>query len=103
MQGKGLGFGTTVARALESAYSESEKRVLEYSGYTNLYIYPGYKWNVVDILVTNFHMPDSSLILLVSSFAGRENIMNAYSQAIDRGYKFLSYGDSMLIGSNLSK
>ncbi|NLZ24283.1 S-adenosylmethionine:tRNA ribosyltransferase-isomerase, partial [Candidatus Dojkabacteria bacterium] len=69
---------------------------------TDLYIYPGYRWKVVDILITNFHMPDSSLILLVSSFAGIENIKRAYTQAIERDYKFLSYGDSMLIGYNLN-
>ncbi len=102
-KGRVWAFGTTVARTLESIYSEKEKKVLPYSGYTDLYIYPGYKWNVVDILVTNFHMPDSSLILLVSSFAGTKNIKKAYTQAIENNYKFLSYGDSMLIGANLSK
>lgn len=102
-KGRVWAFGTTVARALESCYSNNEGKLVEYKGLTNLYIYPGYIWRVVDVLVTNFHMPDSSLILLVSSFAGKENIMNAYTQAINKGYKFLSYGDSMLIGSNLSK
>lgn len=96
-KGRVWAFGTTVARALESAYSQKERKLLSYFGYTNLYIYPGYEWRVVDVLVTNFHMPDSSLILLVSSFAGKESIKKAYEQAIDRGYKFLSYGDSMLI------
>lgn len=89
-------FGTTVARTLESVADENGV-VHEYVGDTGLYIYPGYKWKVVDVLVTNFHMPDSSLILLVSSFAGKENIQRAYSQAQERGYRFLSYGDSMLI------
>ena len=102
-KGRVWAFGTTVARTLESIYSEKEKKVLPYCGYTDLYIYPGYTWQVVDILVTNFHMPDSSLILLVSSFAGKENIKKAYAQAIRKKYKFLSYGDSMLIGANLSK
>ena len=102
-KGRVWAFGTTVARALESVYSEKEKILKPYDGYTNLYIYPGYEWKVVDVLVTNFHMPDSSLILLVSSFAGKENIKRAYVQAIEREYKFLSYGDSMLIGDNLSK
>ena len=96
-KGKVWSFGTTVVRALESAYSKKEKRVVPFSGYTQLYIYPGYKWRVVDVLVTNFHMPDSSLILLVSAFAGKENIRRAYEEAIKREYKFLSYGDSMLI------
>lgn len=101
--GRVWAFGTTVARALESIYSESEEKVKAYQGYTNLYIYPGYKWKVIDILVTNFHMPDSSLILLVSSFAGMKNIRNAYTEAIKQRYKFLSYGDSMIVGDNLIK
>jgi S-adenosylmethionine:tRNA ribosyltransferase-isomerase len=101
--GKVWAFGTTVARTLESSYSLKKEKLIPYSGYTDLYIYPGYKWKVVDMLVTNFHMPDSSLILLVSSFAGKENIQKAYKQAIKKQYKFLSYGDSMLIGCNLSK
>ena len=102
-KGRVWAFGTTVARTLESIYSEKEKKVLPYSGYTDLYIYPGYNWKVVDVLVTNFHMPDSSLILLVSSFGGTKNIKKGYAQAIEHKYKFLSYGDSMLIGANLSK
>jgi len=102
-RGRVWAFGTTVARALESCYSKKEGKLVEYKGLTNLYIYPGYEWKIVDVLVTNFHMPDSSLILLVSSFGGKENIKKGYNEAIDKGYKFLSYGDSMLIGSNLSK
>lgn len=100
-------FGTTVARTLESvAYMDKKSGkylVKSYSGYTDLYIYPGYEWKIVDTLVTNFHMPDSSLILLVSSFAGQENIKKAYAHAIKNKYKFLSYGDSMLVGNNLIK
>lgn len=94
--GKVWAFGTTVARALESC-SDEEGYLKAYSGTTNLYIYPGYKWRVVNHLVTNFHMPDSSLILLVSSFAGKELIQKAYKIALENDYKFLSYGDSMLI------
>jgi len=89
-------FGTTVARLLESC-ATGDGFVQQFKGYTNLYIYPGYKWKVVKHLVTNFHMPDSSLILLVSSFAGKEFIKKAYKGALDREYIFLSYGDSMLI------
>jgi len=94
--GKVWAFGTTVARTLESV-SDENGFVSEYSGDTNLYIYPGYKWKCVDHLITNFHMPDSSLILLVSSFAGKDLIQKAYSHALTNDYKFLSYGDSMLI------
>ena len=89
-------FGTTVARTLESV-SDEEGLTHEYSGETNLYIYPGYTWKCVDHLITNFHMPDSSLMLLVSSFAGKDLIKKAYQEALEKDYKFLSYGDSMLI------
>ncbi len=89
-------FGTTVARTLETVAKE-EGFVREYTGETQLYIYPGYTWKCVDHLITNFHMPDSSLILLVSSFAGKDLIKNAYQKALENDYKFLSYGDSMLI------
>jgi len=99
--GRVWAFGTTVARTLESVAYKDESSgkylVKEYKGQTDLYIYPGYEWKVINCLVTNFHMPDSSLILLVSSFAGNENIKKAYQHAIEREYKFLSYGDSMLI------
>lgn len=89
-------FGTTVARTLESVADENGF-VKEYEGNTELYIYPGYKWKCVDHLITNFHMPNSSLILLVSSFAGTELTKMAYDEALNRDYKFLSYGDSMLV------
>jgi len=89
-------FGTTVARLLESCATE-DGFVEAYDGKTNLYIYPGYEWKVVDHLITNFHMPDSSLILLVSSFAEKELIKKAYEEALKNKYTFLSYGDSMLI------
>lgn len=89
-------FGTTVARLLESCATE-DGFVKTYEGKTNLFIYPGYKWKIVNRLITNFHMPDSSLILLVSSFAGKELIKKAYDEALKNEYMFLSYGDSMLI------
>lgn len=96
-KGRVWAFGTTTARALESTFDSRKQCVKPFNGYTDLYIYPGYRWNVVDVLVTNFHMPDSSLILLVSSFAGKEKIRNAYEEGIRLKYNFLSYGDSMLI------
>lgn len=105
--GRVWAFGTTVARTLESVVEfnkESKKyEAKPFRGETDLYIYPGYEWKIVDVLVTNFHMPDSSLILLVSSFAGKENIKMSYNYAIKNNFKFLSYGDSMLIGNNLIK
>jgi S-adenosylmethionine:tRNA ribosyltransferase-isomerase len=88
-------FGTTVTRALES--STKDGKVQSYSGSTNLYIYPGYEFQIVDHLVTNFHQPDSTLVLLVSAFAGIEEIKRLYNIALEKDYKFLSYGDSMLI------
>jgi len=89
-------FGTTVARLLESCATK-DGFVEAYEGSTNLYIYPGYEWKIVNHLITNFHMPDSSLILLVSSFAGKELIKKAYDEALENEYMLLSYGDSMLI------
>ena len=88
-------FGTTVVRALETSVKNG--KVQAYSGSTNLYIYPGYEFQIVDHLVTNFHQPDSTLILLVSAFAGIEEIKKLYNIALENNYKFLSYGDSMLI------
>lgn len=89
-------FGTTVTRTLETV-SDDNGYIHEYKGDTKLYIYPGYEWKCVDHLITNFHMPDSSLMLLVSSFAGKDLIKKAYDEALSKDYKFLSYGDSMLI------
>jgi S-adenosylmethionine:tRNA ribosyltransferase-isomerase len=84
-------FGTTVVRALETG------GVRPYTGQTDLYIYPDYQFRIVDHLITNFHQPDSTLILLVSAFAGIEETKKLYSEALQGDYKFLSYGDSMLI------
>ncbi len=89
-------FGTTVARLLESCATLGGF-VKAFGGNTNLFIYPGYEWKIVDHLITNFHMPDSSLLLLVSSFAGTEIIKRAYKEGLGKKYMFLSYGDSMLI------
>lgn len=88
-------FGTTVVRALETAVTHNGLK--PYTGKTDLYIYPGYKFKIVDHLITNFHFPDSTLILLVSAFAGIEEIKKLYNIALEKDYKFLSYGDSMLI------
>jgi S-adenosylmethionine:tRNA ribosyltransferase-isomerase len=92
-------FGTTVARTLESVAKKEDSawQVDDHEGETDLYIYPGYEWKIVDHLITNFHAPKSSLVVLVSSFAGYELIMKAYKEALEKNYNFLSYGDSMLI------
>ena len=67
------------------------------AGWTNIYIYPGYRFKVMDALVTNFHLPESTLIMLVSAFAGREYILNAYQEAVRERYRFFSFGDAMFI------
>jgi S-adenosylmethionine:tRNA ribosyltransferase-isomerase len=88
--------GTTSVRALESA-SEADGMVRAERGETELYIYPGYVFNSVGALLTNFHMPDSTLILLVAAFAGKDHIEGAYNHAVSQGYRFYSYGDAMFI------
>lgn len=93
--GKVIAVGTTVVRALESAAQSGELR--PYQGSTRLLIQPGYAFRVVDGLLTNFHMPRSTLLALVSAFSGHERLMSAYACALERGYRFLSYGDAMWI------
>ena len=90
--------GTTVTRALETAYSHGDKN--GYKGYTKLFIYPGYKFKAVDKLITNFHLPQSSLLMLVSAFIGYDNMKHIYKTAVDKKYRFLSYGDAMLLEKN---
>lgn len=88
--------GTTTARALESS-SLSRGRVRQGSGFTDIFIYPGYRFKIVDHLITNFHLPRSTLLMLVSALAGREKTLRAYEEAVKRRYRFFSYGDAMLI------
>ena len=92
-------FGTTVSRTLESCSEEVNGKYLvkPFEGFTQLYIYPGYDWKIVNHLITNFHTPMSSLLVLVASFMGYELMKEAYKDAIEKEYMFLSYGDSMLI------
>lgn len=94
--GRVFAVGTTSCRVLESVATD-DGFMEEKSGWTGIFIYPGYKFKVVDSLITNFHLPESTLLMLVSSLAGRENILNAYKEAIDRKYRFFSFGDAMLI------
>ncbi|HOW16895.1 MAG TPA: S-adenosylmethionine:tRNA ribosyltransferase-isomerase, partial [bacterium] len=94
--GKVWAVGTTVVRALESAFDDDLKVKL-HSGGTRLFIRPPYRFKVVDRLITNFHHPSTSLMYLVSAFAGEDIIYTAYEEAVDRHYKLLSYGDAMLI------
>lgn len=93
---KVFAVGTTSSRVIETA--TNEQGVIEpMSGETSIFIYPGYKFKMVDSLITNFHLPESTLVMLVSALAGRENILNAYEQAIKEKYRFFSFGDAMLI------
>ena len=87
--------GTTAARALETAYIDETKK--GFKGYTRLFIYPGYKFKAVDKLITNFHLPKSSLLMLVSAFIGHKNMKEIYKTAVNEKYRFLSYGDAMLL------
>jgi S-adenosylmethionine:tRNA ribosyltransferase-isomerase len=95
--GRVFAVGTTVVRALESAWDEGTGLVEPREGPTSLYILPGYRFHAVDALVTNFHVPRSTLLLLVSAFAGRDLVMEAYSRAMEERFRFLSLGDAMLI------
>ncbi len=88
--------GTTACRTLESAAEESGK-VRPGEGETQIFIYPGYRFKVLDALITNFHLPESTLVMLVSALAGRENVLNAYEEAIREKYRFFSFGDAMFI------
>ena len=90
-----IAVGTTSARALESASSEGVLQAIK--GETGIFIYPGYEWQIVDALITNFHLPESTLMMLVSALASKESIMRAYEEAIKEKYRFFSFGDAMFI------
>lgn len=94
--GRVVCVGTTSVRALEFA-AQKNGEVAQVQGECDLYIYPGYEFKIVDAMLTNFHLPRSSLLVLVSAFAGRERILRAYEEAISKGYRFYSYGDAMFI------
>ena len=94
---KVIAVGTTVTRALETAFLNDDKG---FKGYTKLFIYPRFEFKAVDLLITNFHLPKSSLLMLVSAFIGFKNMKNIYQIAIEKKYRFLSYGDAMLLKKN---
>lgn len=94
--GRVISVGTTSIRTLETIANE-DGRVREQSGWTDIYIYPGYKYKIVDALITNFHLPESTLIMLVSALSTREIILNAYEKAVKERYRFFSFGDAMFI------
>lgn len=94
--GRVVCVGTTSCRTIES-WAAEDGTLKEYSGWTNIFIYPGYRFKVLDCLVTNFHLPESTLIMLVSALAGREHVLEAYRQAVEEKYRFFSFGDAMFI------
>lgn len=95
--GRVIAIGTTSVRALESAALYNDGQLKAWSGETQIFIYPSYQWQVVEALFTNFHLPESTLLMLVCAFAGKEAVMNAYAQAVEQQYRFFSYGDAMFV------
>ena len=94
--GRVICVGTTSCRTLES-WGKEDGTIEAKAGWTNIYIYPGYRFKIMDALVTNFHLPESTLIMLVSAFAGRENVLAAYTEAVAEKYRFFSFGDAMFL------
>jgi len=95
--GRVVAVGTTSVRALETAARQAVQGVGAFEGPTDLFILPGYPFRAVDGLITNFHLPKSTLLMMISAFAGRERVLACYAEARDRGYRFYSFGDAMLI------
>ena len=98
--GRVVCIGTTSCRTVES-FADVDGTLRAQSGWTDIFIYPGYKFKCMDALVTNFHLPESTLIMLVSALAGREHILNAYKIAVENRYRFFSFGDAMFIADGL--
>ena len=94
--GRVVCVGTTSCRTLES-FANEDGTVDAQSGWTNIFIYPGYRFKCMDALITNFHLPESTLVMLVSAFAGREHVLSAYAEAVRERYRFFSFGDAMFI------
>ena len=94
--GRVIAVGTTSCRTLESVAAQ-HGGICECEGWTDIFIYPGFQFQVLDALITNFHLPESTLVMLVSALAGRENILHAYETAVKEKYRFFSFGDAMLI------
>ncbi|HLO11898.1 MAG TPA: tRNA preQ1(34) S-adenosylmethionine ribosyltransferase-isomerase QueA [Pseudoneobacillus sp.] len=95
--GRIISVGTTSTRTLETITRDYDGKFHEASGWTDIFIYPGFEWKAIDGMITNFHLPKSTLIMLVSALAGRENVLHAYNTAVQQGYRFFSFGDAMLI------
>ena len=95
--GRVISVGTTSTRTLETVARDNNGKVVASQGWTNIFIYPGFKFKAIDGLITNFHLPKSTLVMLVSALAGKETIMHAYNEAVKEGYRFFSFGDAMFI------
>lgn len=95
--GRVIAVGTTSCRTLEAVATEHDGKLVAADGYTDIFIYPGYQFKVLDGLVTNFHLPESTLIMLVSALLGYEKTMHAYDVAVNERYRFFSFGDAMCI------
>lgn len=100
--GRVICVGTTSCRTLESAVNENGTLEAK-SGWTDIFIYPGYRFKILDCLITNFHLPESTLVMLVSALAGREHILNAYQKAVEERYRFFSFGDAMFITNDMEE
>jgi len=98
--GRIVAVGTTSVRALETAYDPATQTLQPYRGDTAIFLYPGHRFQAVDALITNFHLPESTLLMLVAAFAGHQRIMATYAEAIQQNYRFFSYGDAMLLHHN---
>jgi S-adenosylmethionine:tRNA ribosyltransferase-isomerase len=95
--GRIITVGTTSTRTLETIAGQNDGKFIEASGWTSIFIYPGYEFKGIDAMITNFHLPKSTLIMLISALAGRENVLHAYKEAVREKYRFFSFGDAMLI------
>ena len=95
--GRVIGVGTTSCRTLETVARDHDGEIVPCSGWTDIFIYPGFKFKAIDALITNFHLPESTLIMLISAFSDREKVMNAYQEAIKERYRFFSFGDAMFL------
>ena len=95
--GRVIAVGTTVTRTLESVANQNNGEIVASKGWTDIFIYPGYNFGVIDALITNFHLPQSTLLMLVSAFAGKEKVLKAYKKAVEEEYRFFSLGDAMYI------
>jgi S-adenosylmethionine:tRNA ribosyltransferase-isomerase len=100
--GRVICVGTTSCRTIESAAAE-DGTLRACSGWTEIFIYPGYRFKVLDGLITNFHLPESTLLMLVSALAGKEHVMAAYEEAVRQRYRFFSFGDAMLLDAGTKR